>query len=236
MTERAARPRLIIRLVAEFTVIVLGVLVALQLEGWRDELIDQDREQEQVEALQADFVVNARILDETIALQRRALDAAETLLLQFGPEAGELHPDSVAVIFALGTSWYGFEAVTGAYDALLNTGDIGLLRDRALRQDLAEFYGLVSSGFEDHDNEMDLLALLQEESRQQARRLLAPSGAFRGFQGADPDAVAELLRNEDFAGLMVWKIAVARNRMAWLDDLRSRADSVLSRTDGRPLG
>lgn len=234
MAQRVARPRIILRLVAEFAVIVLGVLVALQLEGWRDLLLDREREQEQLEALRADFEVNVRVLRETITQQQRALDAAETFLLQFGPEAGDLDADSVAMWLALGTSWYGFEAVTGAYDALLNTGDIGLISDRELRQGLAQFYGIVSSGFEDHENEMDLLALLQAESSGQARRLVAPSGALRGFQGADPRAADELLRNEDVGGLLVWKIAVAGNRMAWLEDLQRRADSILSRTDGPP--
>ena len=224
MIKWRPEPRLVARLGTEFVVIVLGVLVALQLEGWRDTLLARERESEQIEALRTDFEANKRGLEETIALQRRSLDAHEVLLSQFGPDPAPISADSLATIYGYGTTWYAFEPVTGAYDALLNSGDIGLIRDRALRRDLAQFYGIVEAGFEDHEDEMNLIA---------------PSGrveSYRPFRadGADEAAAAELLGNEEFAGLLTWKVFRARGRMAWLDELRTRTDSVLERLTDQP--
>lgn len=239
MTKWRPEPKLVARLGTEFIVIVLGVLVALQLEGWRDALLTRERESEQIEALITDFEANKRGLEETIALQRRSLDAHEVLLAQFGPDAAPLSPDSLATIYGYGTTWYAFEPVTGAYAALLNSGDIGLIRDRALRRDLAQFYGIVEAGFEDHEDEMNLIALMVNESRDQARRLIAPRGrveSYRPFraEGADPAAAEELLGNEEFAGLLTWKVFRARGRMAWLDDLKSRTESLLESLGDQP--
>ena len=239
MPKWRPEPKLVTRLVAEFAIIVFGVLVALQLEGWRDALRDREKEGEQLEALRADFEANARGLDETIALQRRSVEAHEELLHRFGPDIDPISPDSLATIYGYGTTWYAFEPVTGAYDALLNSGDIGLIRDRSLRRDLAQFYGIVEAGFEDHDDEMNLLALLLNESRGQARRLIAPNGRVKSYRpflpdGAEEAAAAELLSNEEFAGLLVWKTYRATGRMAWLEDLRSRTDAVLSKLGDVP--
>jgi hypothetical protein len=237
MSERRIHGSLVLRGVAEFAIIVLGVLVAFQFESWSDARSDRGREAEQLAALRIDLSTNASRLRSTIAAQERVVAAADELLLQFGPDAPDLTADSVAALYPYAISWYAVETVSGAYEALLASGDIGLLTDSDLRRELAEFYGLVSAGFEDHLNEMDLLDQMIEQSADQMRSLIAPRGrVYREAPfvatGVDPDAARQLLSNQSFGGLLAWKIFVANSRLIRLEDLLTRVESMLALIEG----
>jgi hypothetical protein len=226
---------LLVRATAEFTVIVLGVLVALQLESWTGARVDRTREREQIEALRADLAASITTLGFTIALQRQAVAAAEELLSQYGPDGTTLPLDSIARLYPIAITWYASETVTGAYDALIGSGDIGLLSSPELRRQLAEFYGLVSIGFEDHANELDVLDQLLQESGGQIRRLMAPDGRVllppERPSDVEARAVEELLANESFAGLLTWKSVLGKSRLDFLLDLSARADELLLLVD-----
>ena len=176
------------RLLAEFAIIVVGVLVALQVEAWRDRSLASDRESEQLEALRADFEVNRQRYVDTIEDQRRMMQHSESLLSVMAGRT-PVSPDSVGRLLAFGAlSWYEVEPVTGAYDALIASGDIGLIQDTELRRELADFFAELQAGFEDHDNLMDILAELQ---RRAAPWLvaIAPGRPDVLYDGAPSDSV-----------------------------------------------
>lgn len=241
MAHGPRRGGFLAQLAAEFLIIVVGVLVAFQFDAWRDRQVSRDREQEQLLALEIDFEANARELQATLRAQRRALTAVGDLLDQYGPTPPRISVDSTATLLVYALSWYAVETVSGAYDALLASGDIGIIRDHDLRRQLAEFYGRLDAGFEDHENEMDILALMIDSSSRQLRPLVDTGnwrdrGPFRA-SGADPAAVRGLLANDSFAGLLTWKLLLASNREFWLSDLAARTDSILSRigNDAAPV-
>jgi hypothetical protein len=221
------------RLVAEFCVIIVGVLVALQFEGWRDLRRDGAREAEQLEALLGDFQSNVSRLEQTASLQRRVLDASRILLEDFERGRSIVPPDSLAELYAGALSWYALEPVTGAYDALIASGDIGLLQSTELRRHLAEFYGEIAAGFEDHENEMDVLALMLDESKDVLLGLAPQGYGVEDLEGATPEAAALLVANRSVGGLLAWKVLLARNRLRRLEMLAAAADSIVLTIEGR---
>ena len=223
---------LAVRLLSEFAIIFVGLVLAFQFENWRESRVDAERAEEALAALAADFEVNLRRLDETRIQQQRTVDAIHVWLrATSGLDAGA-SPDSLGWIFPTAISWYAEETVSGAWDALTSSGDLGLLRDAELRGRLAEFYGWIDTGFEDHDNEMDILALLIDRTAGEVGPLLTPEGRLIRLSDrtmerpATAPGVAALVAIPELRGLLAWKTMVAENRLARLDWLRAQADTI----------
>ena len=216
---------MLIRILPEFVTIVVGVLVALQVESWRDAREASGRELEQLVGLRSDFAANRERYESTMLDQERMIRLSRALLIVIDQKES-VPSDSVALMFDSGaTSWYEVEPVTGAYDALIASGDIGLLRDVELRRHLAEFYGDIAAGFEDHDNLMDILFELERETAPQLF-VLAPR-LVRDRYGLLPvdasSAASAIVGNDRFAGLLFLKTRLEELR---LDRQKRGAEAV----------
>jgi hypothetical protein len=218
------------RFLAEFALIVVGVLVALQVESWRDGRTEAARESEQLAALESDFLVNRDRYAETIADQERMMKHSAELLRLLARQT-EVSPDSMARLVLYGAlSWYEVEPVTGAYDALIASGDIGLIRDAGLRRELAEFFAELDAGFEDHENLMDILAELQRLAapRVGSIALTLDGGPSQAARSDSVGAVRGMLNDEVFLGLLLLKQRLEENRIRRQEEGAEAVERVLS--------
>lgn len=215
------------RLAAEFAIIFVGVVLAFQFENWRESRQDREREGEALQALAEDFRVNRDRLADTRRSQSLTLEALDVWLRAAAGVDPGLPADSLGMFWPFAISWYGEETLSGAYDGLTSSGDLGLLRDARLRSLLSEFYGVVDAGFEDHDNEMDLLMALIDLSREETGRIVAPEGDVDPLRAlVDPADVESIRSDPGLHGLLTWKTLMAGNRLDRLDWLMARADTI----------
>jgi hypothetical protein len=134
--------------VTEFVVIVVGVLAALWIDAGWSWLQDRGEEQLILADLASDFQANLATLDQTIAVhddQLRAVERGLTTDVASIP-MDELLPMTRAV-FTLET----FLPRRGALDAAISSGRITLIRDHALRSELAGWERLVAEASEEID-------------------------------------------------------------------------------------
>jgi hypothetical protein len=231
----SSRRQLLLRMLGEFTVIVVGVLVALQLEAWRDRSAEAGRESEQLSALHSDFMANRARYAATIDDQRRMLEHSEALLSVMGRQAA-VPPDSMGSLLGYGAlSWYEVEPVTGAYDALIASGDIGLIQDAELRRELAEFFAELQAGFEDHENLMDILAEMQRRSAPWIVGI-APERAGFEYAAAPSDSIGvvrAVLSDDVFRGLLLLKVRLEMNRLEWHEAGADAVEEVLGLIESR---
>lgn len=134
--------------VTEFVVIVVGVLAALWIDAGWSWMQDRGEEQLILADLASDFQANLATLDQTIAVhddQLRAVQRGLTADIASIP-MDELLPMTRAV-FTLET----FLPRRGALDAAISSGRITLIRDHALRSELAGWERLVAEASEEID-------------------------------------------------------------------------------------
>jgi hypothetical protein len=131
------------RLAGEFAVIVVGVLVALVAESWWSERDERRYEAE----LRADMLEEFRTNLEIVAADLEENAVVADLLNQVAEMGdGELltRPDSAFAFFASGDlSWAGFDPMMGSAQALVQSGNLGAIADRALRLRLSNWSGLL---------------------------------------------------------------------------------------------
>ncbi|EPR73980.1 hypothetical protein ADIWIN_0940 [Winogradskyella psychrotolerans RS-3] len=151
--------------IGEITLVVIGILIALQINNWNDNRKQQIQEQKLLVSLKSDFLESKNRLQQTMYMQKNVIRKSSELIKMYEGKIPRASNDSIKNFIVYGAqSWYRAEFLTGAYDAYISTGNAELLCNNQLRKMLAEYFSIVKLGFEDQDNSMNLLNNMQNIS------------------------------------------------------------------------
>lgn len=132
----------IVRLSAEFSVIVIGVLVALGVESWREDVAERTLEFEYLQRLQNDFHEDAERITRAIeatTVQQGHIDSALAVLKDEGANT----EDNLLSVFLASRSIWSRE-IGATFQELFGTGQLRIVRNPDLRIRLVEFYSYLS--------------------------------------------------------------------------------------------
>jgi hypothetical protein len=165
-----------VRWLAEFLVVVLGILGAFAIEDWSAKRADRALELAYLEQLQRDLQADDAEMDENryAALQRalsvgRVMDEAG---LEFEPMrspafsvpldfSDTLTVDPCPALMSCLVNYRTYDGSRAAYDELVNTGNLRVIQNRALVRALAVYYARTVSETDADQNlgRPDVLAL-----------------------------------------------------------------------------
>lgn len=131
------------RLGAEFAVVVVGVLVALAVDAAREARDDRVREAAYVRQLQADLSATAEELTEAISVDLRAREGADRAIEAINAPPLPPSDSLVAWTAAATNSSASFYPTMGTVTALVESGELRLIRDEALRQQVLDYHSSV---------------------------------------------------------------------------------------------
>jgi len=134
---------------AEVVLITIGVLGALAVDSWWAERDAAERERVQLEALRVDMHDNLNRLNLLINDQIDLLSTQRQLLRVIHRIDPTPSTAEIGRLIYQSRRFFRLEPVTGAYDALVASGDLRLVGSGELRAALARFYGHVARGYED---------------------------------------------------------------------------------------
>lgn len=237
--ERTVRDRKSVglRVLGDLIVIVAGVLIAFQVENWRENVQARQREQAQLVALAADFEENAARLRDAESFQRRALRAYGRVLAIGNGDAPMPPADSAYRDFRHIRQFARLEPVTGAYDAMVSSGDLRLLQSQELRAELAAFAGAAGDGYEDEG----LAELLRAEFTLLGARTVPMGRMTRGlgtvesfgddeiqYETQDPQIDFEpLFTDQTYLGLAIELGEIETRVLRYFEDLHARTNRIL---------
>lgn len=147
MTSQARNPNWSVwrRLAAEFVVIVIGVLVALAVDAARDTRDEQARETAYLQQLRTDLVATRESLAEAISVDERASASADRVI-QALSSPGLAPADSLTAWTTAATnSSASFYPTMGTVTALVESGELRVIRDDAIRQEVLHYHSSVES-------------------------------------------------------------------------------------------
>jgi hypothetical protein len=126
------------RLFAELAVIVAGVLIALAANSWWERRQEQNHAREYLEQLLVDVQTTERRLRSIIDTETQRLETVNSIISRAlaGPWP---QPDSLE----LPTGYDYFEPLTGTLTALIQSGDLRLLRSDSIRFELIALSALI---------------------------------------------------------------------------------------------
>ena len=151
LLEQNKVSRYLLYALGEILLVVIGILLALQINTWNEERIDQRQEEEILLALQQEFRQNLGVLEESISINKKVTRScvAITAIIRANAvkdSAEQLYP-MVMDLF----NFLSFDARTGISGEVVNSGKLALLKNKKLRAQLVNWLTLLV------DNEEDLL-------------------------------------------------------------------------------
>lgn len=185
----------------EIVLVVIGILIALQINNWNDARKDRARELEYLHNIRDDISTNIAQMDDYLQTRTEEIAAAQRILTHFNgrpiEDASAFNADTISVY-----NWKRFYLSDNTYQELLGSGNFALLSNPRIKDGMLDIEAMYRKlkGEEDHfrfDSETllykpvyattDLDPMMQDYS-------------FRMSHGQEGRANA--LRPEDFAPLL----------------------------------
>ena len=151
-TQKIAWPRIL----AEGATILASILLAFSIDAWWESREEDELGQRYLVGLRADFTQVESALDEHINFVARVMRAAEKVLsMASGPDS-DLISESFSTAMGNTYSISTPNLATPTYHDMINSGNLRLVRDSALRMKMAELISLLQEidGQEDVINEV----------------------------------------------------------------------------------
>lgn len=125
-------------LIAELVVVILGVLIALAIDEWREDVEESVRESEYLIQLISDLQTTERLMQDTL-LEAQDVQAAARILL--GGFESEQHPDleqTRGLMASIRFFGYPSPKVSTA-EGMVSTGEFRLIQDRSIRSKVTDY-------------------------------------------------------------------------------------------------
>ncbi|MFD2823002.1 DUF6090 family protein [Lacinutrix iliipiscaria] len=225
----------------EIILVVIGILIALQINTWNENRRASNEETKILTALRTDFKDSKIRIEKTMSMQQKALNHSATLInIHERQDEKEFkyfdtNLDSLDNLIVYGKSWYRAEPVTGAYNALISAGKVDLIKNEKLRNILAQFSADLESGFEDQQTAMNLLHELTKTSSDILLKIT--SNKYRKRSNLNPRpkdtlvVAKKFFTNDSFFGNLLAKSYDENNRLARQQSMLDQTKAILEIID-----
>jgi hypothetical protein len=151
--------------IGEILLVVIGILIALQLDEWKNDEIDNRQKQIILNALKLEFEDNLIQLDSSIYYNNKILVAYSSINELIKSSFKGYSEDEIKLLVA-DLSWtWTFNPVNGALHSATSSGEIHLIDNKRLVELLFNWEGLVEDSYEEAErmrqfqyDKMDMLS------------------------------------------------------------------------------
>ncbi len=132
--------------IGEIFLVVIGILIALQVNNWNTERANRATEQQMLKNLRAEINTNLRELERDHDLNTRSLDAWYQLL-----EEGRMNysPEKTDSLIGHAYNFATYDARSGVMDEIIASGSLRLIRDEKLKFMISQWSGEMNDLRED---------------------------------------------------------------------------------------
>ncbi|HSM64581.1 MAG TPA: DUF6090 family protein [Gillisia sp.] len=141
--------------IGEIILVVIGILIALSINSWNENRINQQNEKLILMALHKEFISNKIQLDTVLFINRRSLQSVKYVRSKLPIDIQTTNLDSLAYhLFTLGYT-YTFNPSKGVTNALINSSTFNLISNNELRQLLIGWDDVVTDYQEEEINALN---------------------------------------------------------------------------------
>ena len=202
----------------EVLVVMIGLMLAFQLDRWREGFVERRQEQSYVAGIVADIETDIPTIEYAIALQSLRLEFVD-LLMEIAAAPAVATKDPILFLAAVHQAAYTYTPVLKSHtiENLRATGDLRLIRDESLKRAMFDYYSFDQSQqqfrpiqFETEFRHFELaagvLSYEQEVFIQDNWRILSPRNfeLAKASQGEVGDILAAARRLQERPQLIAW--------------------------------
>ncbi len=130
--------------IGEILLVMIGILLALQVNNWNENHKNLQKEQLILKNLQKSFEFNLEELNQTLQSTRLGYHATVQLLALIKPEFSNNTTYEVDSLLAIIQGYFTYDPATGAIDEIINSGQLSLVRNEELRNQVSNWSRILS--------------------------------------------------------------------------------------------
>ena len=219
--------------IGEILLVVIGIVIALQVNNWNEKQKLKTSEQEVLKSLLKEFQYNQKILEETIAVNKNNLTAAQEIGKYTGPHLQQ--PDETQLSDLMVDAFkymVNYLPSLGTLFDVINSGKLSIISNQELRSNLAAFESETDNVHRQEDD------VKQEQSV--AHAFFITEGNFRRHLNVIDDALVvptpsrfpnndfKFLDNPEFENHLYYYIVMAANLdKNFYAPLKAKQDSII---------
>jgi hypothetical protein len=137
--------------IGEIALVMVGILLALQVNNWNEDRKIRIAEQSILQNLRTELVLNIKNLETDISYHEQAHACSFELLKLFGTDISKIPSTTLDTLLFNAETVYTFEVRNGYIKSLIASGNLDYLRNEKLKSMLTSFEGEVINGLEEFD-------------------------------------------------------------------------------------
>lgn len=128
----------------EILLVVIGILIALQVNNWNTNRLDRIEEKALLVQLKNEFLSNKEQLNQKIALRDQAMESTLLLLQMIDDRNGRLSGSEVDSLLGNALPSYTFDPQYGVMNQLIEAGKLSLIQNDTLRELISNWSGIIA--------------------------------------------------------------------------------------------
>lgn len=135
--------------IGEIVLVMIGILLALQVNTWNKQKNDHKEEKQILTQLKAEFLVNLAQLEDKFLLRENLINGGIEILDLVNNPLPNLNIDTLNSILAKTVIAPTFDASLGATNEIINSGKLYLIENDSLRQMISGWSGNIDFAIEE---------------------------------------------------------------------------------------
>ncbi len=135
--------------IGEIFLVVIGILLALQINTWNQQRIEIKQEKEILSSLLDEFQYNFNELEESIAINEKVTQSCVKLTELIRKDSIDKVPEIVDQLLVNIGGFNSFDARIGISGEVVNSGKLNILKNGRIRAQLGNWLKILSDGEED---------------------------------------------------------------------------------------
>ena len=216
----------------DLLVVVVGLFIGLQIDTWWEGQKEARVESVYLMEIQEDFEANRSSLDEEIRVAEQTISDMITLHAQSSLPEPSLSFSELNARFTSINNMPTFVLATRAYDNLTGSGDLKLLRNRPLKNALAEYYAAAElTAVVQATHEMELVHTFQPYIIENLDYAAVKRDLVNDFpleSPGDEARILEELATQQFRNTVVQKWVITTDLLDQFRGMLERTNEVLA--------
>lgn len=126
--------------IGEIILVVIGILIALQINTWKEDNQKEVEETIYLQNLRADLIRQIESLDQNIRFEQIIKDDVDDIIAHYEANQGFYHMDTIYAKLNDLSIRFTFTNQNTTLAEMLNSGQINLIRDEELKKELIGFH------------------------------------------------------------------------------------------------
>jgi len=135
--------------IGEIVLVVIGILIALQINNWNTQRHERNQELLILKSLKANFVENLKTLSKAKSDTKKVYTASLELLVLIHPTEINYTNDVVDNLIGQVLNYYTWDPTTGAIDQVINSDQFNIIQNKEIKIKISNWSRLITDSAKD---------------------------------------------------------------------------------------